>query len=237
MTLACRRVLAAAWMFALVAGSIGCEDDPPTNRFQGYVEAEFVKVASGVAGTLDLVEVERGERVQADALLFELDDTPQVSALNEAKAQLAQARATLEDLKKGRRPSEINSIAAQLEQAQVALTLAERELGRIMQLRKTGAATPDQEDTAQSEYDLSRQRVAQQSADLETARLAREPTRSPPLRLPSTPAKRCWLTQNGNWDKLARWRQPPARSSTCCFVAASGFRRENRSWFCCHRSL
>jgi len=171
MILACRRVLAASLMLALVAVPIGCENDSPANRFQGYVEAEFVDVAAGVAGTLDVLKAERGDRVTAGALLFELDETPQAAAVHEAKAQLAQAKATLEDLKKGRRPSEIQSIEAQLEQANVALSLAERELGRISQLRKTGAATPDQVDTAETEYNLARQRVAQQSADLETAQL------------------------------------------------------------------
>ena len=171
MNLAYRPVLAAASLLFALTGPIGCEDDPPANRFQGYVEAEFIDVSAGVAGTLDVLKTERGEQVKAGAVLFELDETPQAAAVHEAKAQLAQANATLEDLKKGRRPSEINAIEAQLEQAKVALSLAERELGRIAQLRKTGAATPDQVDNAESEYNLARQRVAQQTAELETARL------------------------------------------------------------------
>jgi HlyD family secretion protein len=171
MILAYRRVLLAASMLFAVIGPVGCDDDPPANRFQGYVEAEFVDVAAGVAGTLDVLKADRGDRVTAGTLLFELDETPQAAAVGEAKAQLAQAKATLEDLKKGRRPSEIQSLEAQLEQAKVALSLAERELGRISQLRKTGAATPDQVDSAETEYNLARQRVAQQSADLETAQL------------------------------------------------------------------
>jgi HlyD family secretion protein len=152
----------------LLLSACGGSDD---HAFQGYVEGEFVNVSAAVAGTLDELKVRRGDQVTPGELLFVLDDDPQAAAKTEAAARLAQSRSTLADLTKGRRPSEIKSIEAQLEQAQVAMTLSERELGRVTQLHKTGAATQDQLDAVRSQYDLDRQRVAQQTAELETARL------------------------------------------------------------------
>ena len=44
---------------------VGSCSDPPKNRFQGYVEGEFVYVASPLAGTLESLHVRRGDQVKA----------------------------------------------------------------------------------------------------------------------------------------------------------------------------
>ncbi len=73
-----------------------------------------------------------------------------------------------------RRPaqlSEIEAVEAQLQQARVALTLAEKELVRQKELSQTEATTAQDLDRTRAAYDQNRQRVAQLTADLETARL------------------------------------------------------------------
>ena len=52
-------------------------------------------VASPLAGGLQSLHVKRGARVQAGALLFELDNQPELAARDEAERKLAQARANL----------------------------------------------------------------------------------------------------------------------------------------------
>ncbi|MCU0917074.1 MAG: HlyD family efflux transporter periplasmic adaptor subunit [Planctomycetes bacterium] len=148
----------------------GCER---TNerRLQGYVEGEFVYVASPVPGVLEALHVQRGARVAADDPLFSLEEKPEKALRDEAQARLTQAQATLEDLRKGRRPSEIESIEAQLKQATAALALAEKELARQDELSRSGATTPQDLDRARSQHDQNRQRVAQLEADLKTAHL------------------------------------------------------------------
>lgn len=155
---------------AVLCAAAGC-GQPSSDRFQGYVEGEFVYVASPLSGILDSLEVCRGERVEAEDTLFALDSTVEKAALDEAERRLAQARATLEDARKGKRPSEIEAIRAQLGQAQAALALSEKELTRQANLVASKASPQQALDRARTANDQNRQLVAQLEADLKTAHL------------------------------------------------------------------
>jgi HlyD family secretion protein len=138
---------------------------------QGYVEGEFVYVASPLAGALQTLGVSRGAQVQAGDYLFELDREPEKTARDEAAQKLAVGRANWEDAKKGKRPSEIDSLTAQLRQARAALVLSESSLARHEELIRSGGTSKEDLDRARSARDQDRQRVAQLEADLQTARL------------------------------------------------------------------
>ena len=165
----CRLILCLVTVTAFCAAA-GCRrvDD---ERVQGYIEGEFIYVASSVPGTLETLHVQRGAWVKPGDVLFELENDPQEAALDEAAQRLAQARASLEDAQKGKRPSEIEAIEAQLQEARAGLELAEKELSRQEGLFKSGAATAQEFDRARSTYDQDRQRVAQLEAELKTAQL------------------------------------------------------------------
>jgi len=169
-----RRCLAGVTSCWIVLAGIvvvtGCEQTDE-DKVQGYVEGEYVYVSSSVAGALETLHVSRGASVNADEALFELEDTPQVAARDEAAQWLAQARASLEDLTKGKRPSEIEAVAAQLQQALAALDLAEKEFGRQEGLLSDNATTLQEVDRARSTRDQARQQVAQLEAELKTAEL------------------------------------------------------------------
>src|SRR5579862_2980826 len=90
---------------------------PDSNRLQGYIEGEFVYVASPLAGTLQKLQVQRGATVKAGDFLFQLEDKPEKAAHDEANRRLAQGQATLADAMKGKRPQEIEALEAQLKQA------------------------------------------------------------------------------------------------------------------------
>ena len=149
---------------------VGCGRQEP-DRVQGYAEGEFVYVASPLAGILERLYVQRGNQVNAGALLFDLDNTPEKAAREEAQRRLAQARANLEDAIKARRPSEIESIEAQLKQARAALGFSEIEFDRQKKLVESGAVSQQAYDRARSTRDQDKERVAQLEADLETANL------------------------------------------------------------------
>jgi HlyD family secretion protein len=72
---------------------LGSCSDPPANRFQGYVEGEFVYVASPLAGTLETLHVRRGQQVKAGDPLFALDETPEKAARDQIKAALVLSEA------------------------------------------------------------------------------------------------------------------------------------------------
>jgi len=155
----------------LVGALTSCER-PDRDHVQGYIEGEFVYVASPLPGALASLFVQRGAQVQAGDALFALDAVPEKAARDESERRLAQARANLEDAKKGKRPSEIESINAQLKQAQTALKLSEREFARQEALKRVpGAAVELEVDRARSVRDENRARVAKLEADLQTASL------------------------------------------------------------------
>jgi HlyD family secretion protein len=152
----------------------GCTQPDP-QRIQGYVEGEFVYVASPRAAALKTLHVRRGAQVKTGDPLFALEDAPEQAARDEAQRRLAQARAILEDATKGQRPSELEAIEAKLGEARAAHVPAERELLRLERLDASGAASPAELDRARSQREQAAAQVAQLEAELKTARLGARP--------------------------------------------------------------
>ena len=163
-------LLRIAFAIAFLGGLTSC-GKPPSDRVQGYVEGEFVYVASPLAGQLEKLNVERGKLLQKGDLLFELESVAEKAVRDEADRRLVQSNATLADARKGRRPTEIESLEAQLNQSQAALILSGAELARHEKLAKTGATSVHDFDLARSSNDQNVNRVAQIEADLKTAGL------------------------------------------------------------------
>ena len=84
------RSVAMSLAIAIVLYSCG---DPSTDRFQGYVEGEFVYVASPLAGQLDTLSVQRGQQVMTGQPLFSLDETAEKAARDMAEAALVLSEA------------------------------------------------------------------------------------------------------------------------------------------------
>lgn len=156
----------------LMAGGLlaGCGKNS-TDRFQGYIEGEYVYVASPEGGALTNLAVARGDSVKAGQLLFKLDPEPESAGVEQAKKNLAQARAELDDLTKGKRPTEIDALSAQLDQAKANLKLAEDELQRREKLLDNHVISQEELDQARTQRDAAQARVSQLSADLATAKL------------------------------------------------------------------
>ena len=87
-----RQLMRAAGALTLLLLVSSCTD-PPKNRFQGYVEGEFVYVASPLAGTLESLHVRRGDQVKAGDPLFALDETPEKAAREQIEAALVLSEA------------------------------------------------------------------------------------------------------------------------------------------------
>lgn len=149
----------------------GCER-PQSERSQGYVEGEYVYVASPYAGALTSLSVRRGTQVSEGDPLFALEQVSEKATRDEAEKELGKAWANFEDAKKGKRPSEIESLKAQLKYAQAALRLSKLEVERQERLKSMpGAAVEMEVDRARATRDQNQQRVAQLEAELHTALL------------------------------------------------------------------
>ena len=164
----------AATLLAAVLALSGCERDNPA-LVQGYIEGEFVYVASPFGGRLESLAVKRGDQVQEGKVLFALDDTAERADREESLRRVAQAEAQVADARQGLRPSEINAIEAQLEQAKASLVLSEIELERQHKLLASKVTSRREVDVAQATRDEDRQRVAQLESNLETAKLGARP--------------------------------------------------------------
>jgi HlyD family secretion protein len=154
-----------------IAVFFGFDGVDRSNRFSGYVEADYVMVASSIGGTLVALDVERGDRVEAGAPLYRLDDLAERAAVDEANERLKQAEAQLANLMTGKRQPEIEAIIAQRAQAEAALRQSEAEYRRQLELQRTGVAARKAVDDARSRRDQDRSRIAELDAELEVAHM------------------------------------------------------------------
>jgi HlyD family secretion protein len=159
------------WLAGLLA-AIGIGSAVPPNTFHGYVEGEYVRVATPLAGRLEKLLVARGDQVQAGAPLFALDLTEAQAERDRAVAARNQARANLDDLRKGKRVPELDVMIAQKQQAEAALRLSEVQLKRQETLHASGNAARERVDEARSIRDRDRARVAELTSQIEVGRLA-----------------------------------------------------------------
>jgi HlyD family secretion protein len=164
----------AAPALLVLAAASGCSP-ADTERFGGYAEAEFVYVGPLLAGRLQAVNVERGQRVEAGATLFQLEPDPEAYERATAAARAEQAAAQASDLRKGRRADEIRAIEQQLAQAKAALVLSTAELTRSTALIQQGFLSPNRRDELRAARDRDAARVGEVQAQLAVARAAARP--------------------------------------------------------------
>lgn len=161
----------ALWVAFLVPQALaGCSDAPPPG-YGGYVEGEYLRIGSPLAGTLARLDVRRGDAVAARAPLFVLESEQERAARAEAEARVAGAQAALANLEKGRRPAEVEAVRAQLAQAQAAAKASEADLARTRQLVAERFLPPQQLDSAIAKRDGDRARVAELTAQVNVAKL------------------------------------------------------------------
>jgi HlyD family secretion protein len=128
---------------------------PPPVEWQGYAEADFIKVGPTQQGLLTSLYVARGSKVTAGAPLFDQDDTNDRASRDQAARQLKQAEEQLANLNAGGKPTEIQQAEANLADAKAAQAKVENDLKRSEEMVKTGG--------------VSRQTVDDQRADLRSA--------------------------------------------------------------------
>jgi HlyD family secretion protein len=165
-------VAAIAALIALSAGLlVGACSDPSPPGYQGYVEGEFVNVASPIAGRLDQLSVRRGDEVALNARLYALEAVSEAAAQRQAQEQLRAAEAQLADLKQGKRPPEQDVTRAQLAQAQVDEQRSATQLARDEAQLRIGGIARAQLDDSRAAHAANVARVAQLRSELTVAQL------------------------------------------------------------------
>jgi HlyD family secretion protein len=114
---------------------------PPAVQWQGYAEADFVKVGPTQQGLLTTLAVRRGSKVAPGAALFDQDDTNDQAAKEQAARQLRQAEEQLANLEAGGKLTEIQQAEANLANAEAARDKIASDLKRNEVLVKTNAVS------------------------------------------------------------------------------------------------
>jgi len=159
------RVLILA--LALLAGCQKQEEDV----WQGYVEGEYVLLASPYAGQLQKLFVRRGDQVEAGKPVFVLEQESERQARAEADERVKSAQARLENLQVPLREPQIQALRESLNQAKAAKELARVNLVREEDLMKKGYTTKPRLDEARSTYVQNTARVKEAEEQLKNAQM------------------------------------------------------------------
>ncbi|AMP00031.1 hlyD secretion family protein [Collimonas arenae] len=141
------------------------------NDWQGYVEGEYVYVASSQPGRLDKLSVERGKQVALGAPLFMLEAGDEIAARRQALRQLNAAEAQLADIQSGKRPQEQDVTRAQLVQAQANASKTAVQLHRDEIQFQAGGIAKQQLDDSRAAAEAAAAQVRQWQSQLTVDRL------------------------------------------------------------------
>jgi HlyD family secretion protein len=160
-----------AFALSLAAAVLGGCSGEKTNTYQGYVEGEYVHVASSVGGRLDRLLVQRGQTVDAKAPLYQLESEEEAAAKRQADEQLKASQAQLADLRQGRRNPELDVAKAQLEQAIAAEQQAAQQLKRDQAQFEVGGIPRAQLEDSRANHAIKLARVRELQGQLEVSQL------------------------------------------------------------------
>jgi HlyD family secretion protein len=138
--------------------------------WQGYAEADYVKVGPTQQGLLTEVKVARGAEVGVGTELFSQDETADRAARDQAARQLQQAKNQLANLEASGKPTEIDQAEANLADARATVERTKIDLDRADTLIKNGAVTMQTLDQRRADFRSATARVAALEAALAQAR-------------------------------------------------------------------
>jgi HlyD family secretion protein len=165
------RALSAALLSGIVVLTFaGCGREH-NDRWQGYVEGEFVYLSSSQSGKLAQLPVQRGQVVAAGAPVFQLESVDETAALQQAQHQLAAARAQLADVLTGKREPEVNVAKAQLAQAVANARKAALQLARDEAQFRAGGIPKGQLDDSRAQADSTAAQVRELTNQVVVAKL------------------------------------------------------------------
>lgn len=139
---------------------------PPPIVWQGYADADYVKIGPTQQGLLTRVDVARGDEVAAGTPLFSQDATEDQAGHDQVARQLAQAEEQLANLRAAGKPTEIAQAEANLTDAKASAARAHADLDRGEALLHNGNATRQNADQLLADDRSARAKVEAAEAAL-----------------------------------------------------------------------
>jgi HlyD family secretion protein len=146
------------------------ERAPPAIVWQGYAEADFVKVGPTQQGLLTEVSVARGDQIAAGAPLFAQDERADRAARNQAMRQLMQAKEQLANLRAGGKQTEIEQAQGNLADARSTLVRTGADLQRGEAQLGSGAISVQTVGQLRADYQSAEAKVQTLEAALAQSR-------------------------------------------------------------------
>jgi HlyD family secretion protein len=156
-------------LVALVLVLLGACDKPGEDAWQGYMEGEYVLLASPYAGQLEKLYVRRGDTIESGKPVFALEQEAERAARLEAEQRLKSAQARQANLQVPRRPPEIAALREQVNQAKAAVALSRAQLTREEELSRKGFSSGARLDDARAAFTRDSARVKEAEAQLRNA--------------------------------------------------------------------
>lgn len=133
----------AIWILVIAAAmAAGCSQQE-LRSYEGHAEADYVRIAVPLSGSLAHMNVHRGAAVREGEMLFSLDDRKELAAHRAAEDRLQHARMRLEEAQRRQQPSAIESAEAALNALQAELSQTGWRLGQISVKAPTGGVIVD----------------------------------------------------------------------------------------------
>jgi HlyD family secretion protein len=164
-------MLAKAALSGILVLVLSCCSGPRNPTYQGYVEGEFVYMASSQPGHLEHLAVARGDQVAGGTPLFALEAIEEKAEQRQAQQQLATAQAQLADIETGKRPPEIAVIRAQLLQAKAAAQKSAQQRERDEAQYRAGGISREQLEATLAQATSDAAHVSELQSQLDVARL------------------------------------------------------------------
>jgi HlyD family secretion protein len=140
----------------------------------GYVIAHHkIQVGSKIAGRVEWIGVEKGDRVKENQPVVRLEDREYRAQYEQARAATQAAQARLTELERGSRPEEVDRARADVQRAEAQLRTDEANFNRIQNLVREGVNSAQTLDDARGRFETSR-------AALDSARKTFELTQKGP---------------------------------------------------------
>jgi HlyD family secretion protein len=170
-----RRATATA-LLALVLLLAGCrwpwesDDSHAPIVLSGTVDARQVDLSFQAPGRIAALRTDEGHRVEAGAVVAELDATDFELAAARARAQAESARKALSVLRAGSRPQEVRAAVAAVAQAEADKRFADQEVVRANDLVQKQFFAHEDLDRAQSAADVAAAKLEQARQTLSLVR-------------------------------------------------------------------
>lgn len=126
-------------------------------------------LASEVAGLVEKMEADHGDRLENGAVICRLRNTTHRLALEQAQAALQQLESRLEELENGTRQELKDQAKANMEEAKALFDNWDRELQRVTTLFRQNQASPKEYNDTVADHAAAKQRLAATTAAHELA--------------------------------------------------------------------